>query len=197
MVTQQGQAVAARAIEDADRREGPIAFAHLRHMTKHGTVATVDGSVTIVRVGASVGLGQPGDPDQVAVSARLFAETTRGARLSVARDTIVGGMIRYGELPASWKRGAGPRLPEEPELRRRWLESHHLGRRDVEDVINSLLGRDPEQIRPFCLSWGPLIELLNHNGVAVTEDELIATPFVYEFSEELLAELTPNANDGR
>jgi hypothetical protein len=72
------------------------------------------------------------------------------------------------------------------------LDSHRLERRDVEDVINSVLGRDPDQIRPFALSWGPLIDLLDRNGITITEDELIATPFVFEFSDPLLAELETN-----
>jgi len=61
----------------------------------------------------------------------------------------------------------------------------------VEDAINQLLGRDPEQHRPPRLSWELLIELLDHAGINVTEDQLIATPFVFEFSDELLAELAP------
>jgi hypothetical protein len=76
------------------------------------------------------------------------------------------------------------------------LEGYRIQRRDVEDIINSVLGRDPEQIPPFSLSWDPLIKLLNRNGISVTEDELIATPFVFEFSDELLAELAPDAADG-
>jgi hypothetical protein len=93
-------------------------------------------------------------------------------------------------MGASWKRG--PRLPEDPEDRRQMRESHRLERRDVQDVINSVLGRDPDHIRPFALSWGPLIDLLDRKGITVTEDELIATPFVFEFSDALLAELKAN-----
>jgi hypothetical protein len=155
-----------------------------------GTVTTVDQSTTVARAGASVGLGQPGNPDQITVSARLFAETATGARLNVSQDTIVGGMARRGEVAASWKRG--PQLSEDREERRQILERHRLERRDVEDVINSVLGRDPDQIRPFALSWGPLIDLLDRHGITVTEDELIAAPFVFEFSDALLAELEAN-----
>ncbi len=45
----------------------------------------------------------------------------------------------------------------------------------MEDIINSVVGRDPEQLRPPTgLSWDPLIELLDREGIVVTEDELIA-----------------------
>jgi hypothetical protein len=59
----------------------------------------------------------------------------------------------------------------------------------VEDAINQLLGRDPEMLRPPRLSWGPLIELLAEHGKVVTEEELIARPFLFEFSAEALAAL--------
>jgi len=71
------------------------------------------------------------------------------------------------------------------------LEGYRVQRQDVEDAINQLLGRDPEQHRPPRLAWEPPIELLDHKGIKVTEDELVATPFVFEFSDELLAELAP------
>jgi hypothetical protein len=56
-------------------------------------------------------------------------------------------------------------------------------------VCMSLLGRDPEQHPPPRLSWDLLIELLDRHGITMTEEGLIATPFVFEFSDELLAEL--------
>jgi len=69
-------------------------------------------------------------------------------------------------------------------------------REDVEDVLNYLLGRDPEQLRPPSLAWEPLIELLDREGITMTEDQLIETPFVFEFSDALLAELAPGADHG-
>jgi hypothetical protein len=65
-----------------------------------------------------VGLGDSSSPDQVPVSARLFADTVTGVvRLNVPVDTIVGGMPRQGEVGASWKQG--PRLPADPAERGR------------------------------------------------------------------------------
>jgi len=57
-----------------------------------------------------------------------------------------------------------------------------------------VLGRDPEQIRPFSLSWDPLIKLLDRNGINLGEEQLIATPFAFEFSDGLLVELAPVAD---
>jgi hypothetical protein len=59
-----------------------------------------------------------------------------------------------------------------------------------------MLGRDPEQIRRFSLSWDPLIKFLERHGITVNEDELIATPCVFEFSDDLLAELAPYVTPG-
>jgi hypothetical protein len=42
-------------------------------------------------------------------------------------------------------------------------------------------------------SWDLLLELLDRYGISVTENELIATPFGSELSDELLAELAPEA----
>ena len=70
----------------------------------------------------------------------------------------------------------------------RWTTTR-VQRRDVEDAINQLLGRDPEQHRPPRLSWHPLIASVREHGVSVTEEELIAMPFVFEFSAQSLAAL--------
>lgn len=52
--------------------------------------------------------------------------------------------------------------------------------------MNQLLGRDPEMHRPPRLSWGPLIAVLAEHGNLVTEEALIAMPFVFEFPAESL-----------
>lgn len=141
----------------------------------------------ITAVGAVVDLGTTGTPDHLSVSAQLFAETVDGTRLRVSRATMGASMPRNG-VAAIWKRYPGPR-PEDPDEQHRALEQYRATRRDVEDAINQLLGRDPEQHRPPRLSWEPLTELLASHGVAASDDELIAMPFVFEFSENLLAEL--------
>ncbi|HWH12192.1 MAG TPA: hypothetical protein VG165_13775 [Solirubrobacteraceae bacterium] len=151
----------------------------------------------IARVGALVGLDRFMEygADQLPVSAQLFAETPAGNRLSVRRPTIIGPMARQGHA-AVWK--DRPPIPHDPKqtakLFQAW-DDYRVRRRDVEDIINYLLGRDPEQLRPPSLSWGPLRELLRHQGILVTEDELIATPFVFEFSDDFLAELASGDDD--
>jgi hypothetical protein len=134
-------------------------------------------------------------PDQLPVSAQLFAETRSCVRLSVGRPTIIGPMARSGPS-ARWK--DPPSLPHDPKQRERVLQSYEnyrVHRRDVEDVINYMLGRDPEQLRPPSLSWDPLMEVLGNEGVFVTEDDLITTPFTFEFSDEFLGELAPEIGD--
>ncbi len=53
--------------------------------------------------------------------------------------------------------------------------------------MDQLLGGDPEMHRPPRLSWGPLLALLAEHGKVVTEEELIALPFMFEFPAECLA----------
>lgn len=145
-------------------------------------------SLQIARVGAVVEPGRPDQPDHLAVNAQLFAELVDGTRLHVTRPTMGAGMPRQG-VAAIWKRYSGPPLPDDPDQRDRALENYRVTRRDVEDAINQLLGRDPEQHRPPRLSWEPLIELLAGHSITVNDDDLIALPFTFEFSDQLLAEL--------
>jgi hypothetical protein len=82
----------------------------------------MDNNVTIRRAGAFVDLGESvqrlpdaeeadvaervvvtqDDPDQLHVSARLFAETDAGERLNLARSSMGAGLWRRGS--AIWKR---------------------------------------------------------------------------------------------
>jgi hypothetical protein len=135
-----------------------------------------------------------GGPDRLSVIARLFAETSSGERLAVARASMGVGLWHRG-ISAIWKQYVGPPpLPDDPAAREQLLNDYRVRRRDVEDAINQLLGRDPEQHRPPRLSWDPLINRLAEDGIDVTEEQLIALPFSFEFSPELLAELAPDAS---
>jgi hypothetical protein len=142
----------------------------------------------VAGLGAVVEPGTANTPTHLSVSARLFAEMTDGTRLRVTRGAMGASMPREG-IAAIWKRYSGPPLPDDPLEQERALANYRVTRRDVEDAINQLLGRDPEQHRPPRLSWEPLIELLAGHGITVTDDDLIALPFTFEFSEQLLAEL--------
>ena len=83
-------------------------------------------------------------------------------------------------------------MPTDPEEEMRALEEYRLQLHDIEDAINQMLGRDPEQTSPPRLSWGPLVSALHDEGIRISEAELIDLPFVFEFSEELLAEIRTN-----
>jgi hypothetical protein len=62
-------------------------------------------------------------------------------------------------------------------------------RHGLEEAINRTLGRG--ETRPPDLAWFQLRPVLDHVGIALTDDELIAMPLVLELSSELLAELDP------
>jgi len=120
--------------------------------------------------------------------ATLFAVSADGSRITTPHGSMGSAGPSRG-IAAITKRYAGPPLPEDPDARRRVLDGYRVQRHDVEDAINQLLGRDPEMHRPPRLSWGPLIELLAEHGKVVSEEELIAMPFLFEFSAEALAAL--------
>ncbi len=116
-------------------------------------------------------------------TAELFAQDRGGQRLLAGHASLGAGGQRRG-VGAIWKRYTGPPLPADPVAERRALAAYCVQRQDVEDAINQLLGRDPEQHRPPRLAWASLIRTLAEHGAAVSEQELIAMPFVFEFSAE-------------
>jgi hypothetical protein len=126
--------------------------------------------------------------DEWSAEATLFAVSADGSRITATHASMGAGGPRRG-IAAITKRYAGPPLPEDPDARRRVLDAYRVQRHDVEDAMNQLLGRDPEMHRPPRLSWDPLIELLAEHGKVVSEEELIAMPFLFEFSAEALAAL--------
>lgn len=126
--------------------------------------------------------------EQWSAAATLFAVSTDGSRITGAPARMGAAGPRRG-IAAITKRYAGSPLPEDPDARQRVLDAYSVQRHDVEDAMNQLLGRDPEMHRPPRLSWDPLIELLAEHGTAVSEDQLIAMPFEFEFSAEALAAL--------
>ena len=141
----------------------------------------------IDRVGAVVHVAVT-SRDEWGASAQLLAENRAGTRVRAAHGGMSAGGQRRGSA-AIWRRYTGPPLPDGLEARRRALDDYRVQRQDVEDAINQLLGRDPEQHHPPRLSWDPLIACLLEHGVTVTEDELIAMPFVFECSEASSAAL--------
>ena len=124
--------------------------------------------------------------DEWSAEATLFAVSADGNRIT-ATPARMGAAGPSRGIAAITKRYAGPPLPEDPDARQRVLDAYRVQRHDVEDAMNQLLGRDPEMHRPPRLSWSPLIDLLAEHGKVVTEAELIAMPFEFEFPAESLA----------
>lgn len=69
------------------------------------------------------------------------------------------------------------------------LEHYKLHTRDIEDAVNQMLGRDPEQESPAELSWTPLVSAMHEAGIEANEMQLRAAPFRFEFAEEVLAQI--------
>lgn len=65
------------------------------------------------------------------------------------------------------------------------MENYRVGIADIEDAINQLLGRDPEQHRPPRLTWEGMIGTLGRAGISVTEEQLIALPLTVELDREV------------
>lgn len=123
----------------------------------------------IVRAGAVLDVGQPDPHDSATVlrvGGQLFIDTADGRRL-LATGGSVG--VAFGRGPSE-------------------LSDERPTRAAIERDIESMVGRNPNR-RPPHLAWEQLSEVLDREGITINEDELIATPFVVEFSEELLAEL--------
>jgi hypothetical protein len=123
---------------------------------------------TIIRAGVALDLGaEPRDPDTaLSVSGMLFAETDDGRRL-LADGGAVGVVFGGGRSD---------------------VVDGRARRRDVEGAVDAMLGRDPRQ-RPPHLAWDQLRNVLAREVVDLTDDELIAMPFAFEFSDALMAEL--------
>ncbi len=126
--------------------------------------------------------------DKWSADAALVAVSVDRSRIAVTPAHMgAAGPSRGGA--AITKRYAGPPLPEDRDAHERVLDAYRVQRCDVEDAINGMLGRDPEMHRPPRLSWELLIVLLAKHGKVVSEEELIAMPFRFEFSAEALAAL--------
>lgn len=133
------------------------------------------------------------DKDHLVIQARAFAETDDSRRIASEYWNVSAGLWRRG-ANAITKRWRGLPLPTDPDEQLRVLDSYCLQLYDIEDAINSRFGRDPEQMSPPRLGWEPLIRALRDEGIHVYEGELIDLPFVFEFSERLLAEI--DSDDG-
>jgi hypothetical protein len=139
--------------------------------------------------GEEVAAAAHSDPERFHLNVRLSALTESGERVSsVHADFGIGGPRRG--VGAIWHRYRGPPLSEDPEEETELLsQTYRVGLSDIDDAVNHMLGRDPEQHRPPRLSWGKLIDALVRAGVPVTEQELIDAPLTLELSPRVKAEL--------
>lgn len=126
---------------------------------------------------------------QWAAEATVFAVSTDGRRVMATPHHHMSSAGPSRGASAIWTRYAGPPLPEDAGESERVLAAYRVQRSDVEDAINQLLGRDPEQHRPPRLAWNFLIERLAEHGTVISEEQLIAMPFRFEFSEAAIAAL--------
>jgi hypothetical protein len=126
--------------------------------------------------------------EQWSAEATLFAVSADGSRIAV-KHAHMGAAGPSRGSGAITKRYVGPPLPEDPDAFERALSAYRVQRYDVEDAFNGMLGRDPEMHHPPRLSWELLIEVLAEHGAIVSAEELITTPFRFEFSAEALTAL--------
>ena len=185
-----GRSLFRNGIVTAGRRSGDWSAASARRIEgaaiKYGAHTAIEMAFEIDHVGAVVHVEITSR--KWSAEATLFAVSAEGGRIMVPHASMGSAGPSRG-IAAITKRYAGPPLPEDPDARQAVLDAYRVQRHDVEDAINQLLGRDPEMHRPPRLSWGHLIELLAEHGKVVSEEELIAMPFQFEFPAEALAAL--------
>ena len=143
-----------------------------------------DGPV-VRQVIAHVELVSDADPASYGMDVTLAADLDDGRR-------VTGGGFGFGGphsgIAAIWHRYRGPQLSDDPAENDRLLnQTYHVGLYDIEDAINQMLGRDPDQHRPPRLSWHGLLDALSEIGIDMTEEELIALPVNIELSDRVEA----------
>jgi hypothetical protein len=100
------------------------------------------------------------DPSKYTMYARLAANLSDGRQASTGVRDFSWGGPQHG-LAAIHHRYRRPRASDDPDEESRLLQqNYHVGLSDVEDAINQMLGRDPEQHRRPRLSWKNLLAAL-------------------------------------
>lgn len=130
----------------------------------------------------SVSTARTGALDKVHLSVRLTALIADGASVTSDRNDFGISVPRY--------------------VLRHVLSGHLSGQtardiedltRDIEDLIDQMLGRNPKLHRPPRLAWGGLIGALAGAGIVVTEQELIDAPLTIELSPEAEVQIAGTA----
>jgi hypothetical protein len=127
-------------------------------------------------------------PENLRLQVALSVEDTAGQLTSSDRVDFGLGLQRRG-VSAIYHRYHGPPIPagcDEVEFLQR---NYRVGPADIEDAINQMLGRDPDQHRPPRLAWGNLIAALTAAGLTVSEADLIAAPLAVVLTPEVEADL--------
>jgi len=126
--------------------------------------------------------------DRLELRVSLSAEDGTGRRID-GEGSFGIGFPRTG-LAAIAHRYRGPKLSDDPDEQTAILQrTYRAGPHDIEDHINQMLGRDPEQHRPPKLAWGGLIAALAANGIHVSEKELIESALTMELDRDVTAAL--------
>jgi hypothetical protein len=68
-------------------------------------------------------------------------------------------------------------------------ETYPVELSDIQDAVNQMLGRDPDQHRPPRLSWDGLLKALAAARITTAEQELIEAPIRLVLSDAARAEL--------
>lgn len=127
-------------------------------------------------------------PDDLNLLVSLSAEDHTGRRIDGNGCFGIGGPRRG--LGAMWERYHGPPLPGSQKEQNELLErTYRVGKPDIEDAINQMLGRDPDLDPPPELSWCELHTNLSRAGIAVSERELVSVPLIVELDPQLVVDL--------
>jgi hypothetical protein len=127
-------------------------------------------------------------PEGLRLQVRLSAEDATGQLISSDCVDFGLGLQRRG-VAAIYHRYHGPPIPtgcDEVEFLQR---NYRVGHTDIEDAINQMLGRDPDQHRPPRLAWDNLVVALTAARVNASETDLIATPLTVILTPEVKADL--------
>ena len=129
------------------------------------------------------------DPGRYQMYGTLTAVLSDGAEVPTGvRDFGFSGP--KAGLGAIVHRYQGPKLIDDPDEQNRLLrETYHVGRSDIIDSVNRMLGRDPGLHHHPYLAWGNLVTALAQVGVVVDERELIDTPLDLALSDEVRVEI--------
>jgi hypothetical protein len=127
------------------------------------------------------------DPAKYQMNVTLTAELDDGRQITGGGFSFSGP--RDG-VAAIWHRYRGPELHENLVEHERLLhQTYHVAMSDIQDAVDQMLGRDPEQHRPPRLAWDGLQDALATQGITVSEQDLTTAPLKLVLSDAATAEI--------